>query len=435
MRYTTAAVTASIVALATGCATTVPNGPKVRALSYEEASAYERTLPVRVTPIVKQPEMLYTQPVNKREPCKLPTTQDQLERSNFRAYWDGQCRNGFAFGLGRDIAISDTHHVEEITIHSGAADDYSAPAVMYDFVNNMVRYAARGERYPATAWFMEAMRNNGNDFQITQALGVTDEAGNNLFTEYSPLRPTRVFVNESGNVAYKFTDNSAMPVVDASTVAFTAEILDRQTKIPGGVAIVRYGTGVVKQVKLGGASPELVVLPAEYVNNLSGKLKSVQIALTASQVKLERTKQMEREYLYMACNGKHIIDGLDNATATKICNWRSQFKDAYDKSFAKYTTDMEQLRKRAEATAQQRLAQQQVDVQQRRLQQQQSQQELQEFSNALGQFGQQMRNAGQQSLNSVKLPSPQVDFSPFKPSSGTVVTCTKITDSSSYCRD
>lgn len=78
MRYTTAVVTASIVALATGCATTGQNGPKVRTLTLEEASAYERTLQARATQSHKRPEPLYVQPVNKRESCKLPTTVEQL---------------------------------------------------------------------------------------------------------------------------------------------------------------------------------------------------------------------------------------------------------------------------------------------------------------------------------------------------------------------
>ncbi|WP_110254912.1 hypothetical protein [Undibacterium pigrum] len=429
-------VTASIVALSTGCATSVQNGPKVRTLSIAEASAYERTLQARATPSHMLPDRKYVQPVNKREPCKLPTTVDQLERSNFRAFWDGQCKNGFAFGLGRDIAISDTHHQEEITIYSADGDNFRGPSVAYDFVNNMIHYVTRGEQYPAATWFREAISSDGENFQIVQSFGVTDEAGNNLYTEYSPLSPTRFFLNDSQNVVFKFTDNSAMPVVNASVANFAAEILDPTTKTSGGVAIIRYGTGEVRHVKLGGPSPEMVALPTEYFNHLSGKLKAVQVALAAGQIKLERAKQIEREYLHMACNGKHTIEGLDKATVTKICDWRNKFKPAYDKSLAKYTSEMEQLRKRAEVAEQQRLAQQQINVQQRQLQQQQSQQELQSFSNTLVQFGQQMQNAGQQSLNSVKLPSTQVDFGPVKPlGGGVVVTCMKVTDSSAYCRD
>ena len=122
---------ASVVA----CATSAYAGSKPKAINYQEASEFERSLLARPAAAPPPPEKLYVQPANKTEPCKLPTTRDQLERPNFRAYWDGECRNGFAFGLGRDIAMSDTHHVEEITIHDGTGGDWSAPRVDYDFVN------------------------------------------------------------------------------------------------------------------------------------------------------------------------------------------------------------------------------------------------------------------------------------------------------------
>ena len=434
MRYITATVTASVISLVTGCASTAPLSPNVRTLTYEAASAFERTLQGKVASNPQHPPPLYTQPVNKQEPCKLPTTQEQLNRGNFRAYWDGQCKNGFAFGLGRDIAISDTHHVEEITTHSGTDDDLDSPKVDYDFVNNRVAYIVPDGKFPASVWFNEAIATNESGLQISNTFGVTDESGNSLVSQYSPFNPTRLFINDSRNVVYKFTDNSAVPVVDATTIAFAAEILDPKTKTPGGVAIVRYAKGQVRHVKLTATSPEAVILPAEYVNNLIGKFSAVQTALTVGQGKLERARQMEREYLYMACNGKHTINGLDNLTATKICNWRNQFKAGYEKSLAKYTSDMEQLKKKGEIAEQQRLTQQQINVQQRQLQQQQTQQGLQELANGLGQLGQQINNAGQQSLNSIKLPSTQVDFTPFKAQENKRATCLN-TGSTTYCRD
>ena len=425
MRCIKFAVTASLVGLASGCASTTQYGPKTRAIDYEEASAFERSLQASVPSNPQRPEThLYTQPVNKKEPCKLPTTQDQLERGNFRAYWDGQCKDGYAFGLGRDIAMSDTHHVEEITVHNGTGDNLESPKVLYDFVNNKVTYVTPGKKYPEASWFKEDISNTENIFFISYALGVTDESGNRLGTEYSPFRPFRLLVNDRRNVIYKFTDNSAMPAIDASAVSFAAEILDPKTKTVGGVAIVRYGNGQVRHVKINGASPEAVILPAEYINHLNEKLKAAHNAQAKAQASVERARQMEREYLYMACNGKHTINGLDKETATKICTWRDQFKDPYEKSLAKYKQDIEQLKQTADAAEQQRLTQQQIAAQQTRLQQQQSQQELQQSVNAIGQIGQQMRSSGQQMLNGViNQPTPQVNFAPFTPQGSNQIRC------------
>ena len=414
--------------LMAGCATTGQQAPTARALNYEEATAFERGLKSSVpAELSRQRPTHFVQPANKKENCKLPTTQDQIDRRNFRAYWDGQCKDGYAFGLGRDIAISDTHHTEEITIHNGTGDNIGSPSVGYDLVNAKVQYYAPTGKFPAASWMNEEIYNNGPNFFVSFTTGVTDESGNSSIAVNSPLRPTRQLISDRRSVAYRFTDNSRLPAVDPLAVSFSAETLDPKTKLPGGVAIIRHANGQVRHLKLTGSTPEAVTLPADYVNGLIRTQKTTQDALTRAHSDLERARQIEREYLYLACNGKHTIDGLEVEIATKLCNWRSQFKDPYEKSLAKYTSEIESLRLRVEAAAQQRLAQQQTDLQQRRLQQQQSQAEIQQISNALGQFGLQMQNYGQQMLNSVSSqPVPQVNFAPFAPQGNNSVRCVTV---------
>ena len=122
MHYATKLTLFSIVILSAGCATT---NSQFRSVKYSEAIEFEQSLGA-LTNMPSPPEKLYVQPLNKSEPCKLPTSKEQQERKNFKAYWDGQCKNGYAYGLGRDIAISDTHHYEEITIHDGNGDNFNA---------------------------------------------------------------------------------------------------------------------------------------------------------------------------------------------------------------------------------------------------------------------------------------------------------------------
>ena len=75
--------------LLTACAT----GP--RKVSMSEAVAPANSIPHAIkNEIAQSPEKLYTQPANKTTPCKLPTSKDQLQRKNFRAYWDGDCKDG-----------------------------------------------------------------------------------------------------------------------------------------------------------------------------------------------------------------------------------------------------------------------------------------------------------------------------------------------------
>lgn len=425
MRCLTFTTLAFATVLTNGCATTTQHGPTARAINYDEASSFERSLKNGELTTLAQPKPgLFVQPVNKKEACKLPTTQDQMERANVRTYWDGACKDGYAFGLGRDITTSDTHHLEEITIHNGTGDNIESPSVLYDFVNTRVAYRTPSGKFPASSWINEEIQNGPGGFHVSFTTGITDEFGNSSVAVNSPLNPTRLLVNDRRNVIYKFTDNSGVPAADPSAVSFVAETIDPKTKLAGGVVIVRHANGQVRHLKLTGASPEAVILPVEYVNDLIGKLKSTQDALTTAQSNIERARQIEREYLYLACNGKHVIDGLDSQVATKICNWRSQFKDPYEKSLAKYTSDMEALKRKAESANQQRVAQQQLDLQERRLQQQQSQIEVQQLNNALTQFGQQMQSTSQLMLNNVtSQPAPQVNFAPFTSPGSNQIRC------------
>ncbi len=364
--------------------------------------SFERALQAREPMQPQRSIGIYVQPLNKSEPCELPSSEEQLQRRNFRAYWDGQCKNGYAYGLGRDIAISDTHHVEEITIHDGAGGNAGGPAVLYDFVNHLVQYSVSGKHDPESRWFVESMQLGLDGFNVVYSLGLTDAQGSSLVTQSSPFNSTRVLLNNTGTVAYKFTDNSAMPMADASAVTFAAEVLDPRTNTAGGVAVVRRGNGLVQHLKLTGTTPEAVALPAEYLAHLNEKYVAVISSQSAANADVQRARQIEREYLYMACNGTHTISGLDGKTATKICTWRDQFKAPYEKALAQYAQNMDRLKLRAEAAEQQRQIQQQIALQQQMLYQQQSQQAFLQGLNALGQVGQQM----QQSF--VAQPPPQV---------------------------
>lgn len=411
MKHTSLFIATSFILLASGCATT-KNTAKVRSIDYEEASVFERSLQTSVPPApIKPATMLFTQPNNKTEPCKLPTTREQLGRTNFRSYWDGPCKNGYAFGLGRDIAISDTHHHEEITIHNGTGQNDQSPSVNYDFVNNRVSYVTPGEKFPETAWFYENILNDENNFRTVYMFGETDASGSSSYTEFTPQSTPRFFVNNRRNVIYKFTDNSAMPPTNPSIVSFSSEILDPKTGVAGGVVVIRFASGEVRHIKINGASHELIALPSEYLNALNGKLRDIQNILTSAQPKIERARQIEREYLHMACNEKHSIKNLANETAIKICTWRNKFKDANEKSLAKHKQEIEALKRQAEVMQEQRLAQQQIATQQRVEQQQFQQQQIIELANSLGQFGQQIRHSGQQMLNStMNQPAPQVNI-------------------------
>lgn len=410
-------------AVLAGYATPGQSASKPKSISHKEASAFELSLLARESAAPKAPEKVYAQPANKVEACRVPTTQDQLGRPNFRAYWDGECKNGFAFGLGRDIAISYTHHVEEITIHDGSGDNWSQPRVAYDYVNNVVSYAVGGSQFPAQTVLAEKMDNPVSGFNAIQTLSVVDELGKAFAIQSSPFNPKRIYLNTrtDGSILFRFSDNSAAPVTDHNAVIFAAEILDPKSNTRGGVAIARYANGAVQHFKIVNGATVPIKLPTTYTDHFQAKYQEISDATSRASNILQRAQQIEREYLFKACNGKSSINGLDNANYTKICTWRDQFKEPYATASANYQRQLEGLKQQAATSEQQRQIQQQIALQQQMLQQQRNQQAW----NALSQANQQLQQQTQQTMQTVNSwQAPQVQ--PITPPGGNKVICNTI---------
>lgn len=209
------------------------------------------------------------------------------------------------------------------------------------------------------------------------------------------------------------------------------EILDGKTGTAGGVRIVQLRNGAVEHQKLGpgGQIVERAAIPQEYVNHLSSKVAEIQEALAIANVSVQKAQQMEREYLYMACNGKHTIKGLDNATATQICTWRDQFKEPYEKALANYQQQLEQLRDLV-AVQEQQLAQQRMH--QAQLAQQQAianQQSWQSINNTLQNT---INQINQQTQSLMNFQAPQVQ--PISPPGRNRVICNTLSNGSVVCQ-
>lgn len=369
-RNITIALACAAIGLSTAAAAKSPR--KVR---MDEAMAFESSIIAatkgQATPSV--PEKLYTQPVNKLEPCKLPTMKDHVERGNFRAYWDGSCKDGYAYGLGRDIAISDTHHVEEITIHDKFMPDKERPTALYDFVNN---YSAYGVITDAR---MEVLRSDqrfsiapDGSLSVQQSAGL-DGVGGMLGLQSNPFNPYVAIISvKMGQPAYRFQDFSSMPATSDQVQAIL-ELLDPSTQKPVGFNVVRYRNGVVLHGRVGadGRAMEQVRLPEEYVKHLLDKIAEAQVAINKTNAASQRAQQMEREYKYMACNGDYVFKGVpakDMAVTREICTWRDQWKEPYVKAQAKYEQQLAQARQQVAVREQQQAQnagfQQQLNAQQ-----------------------------------------------------------------------
>lgn len=352
MKLTTKLGIAAMTYLLTACA----SGP--RKVSMTEATVYAKQITTTAPP--QQPQRIYTQPANKTTPCKLPTSNYLLELKNYRHYWDGDCKNGYAYGLGRGIALSDTHHSEEITIYNGDGDSGGKPTRSIDYVGNSGSYSVIGANYPARAGYAELITNNDAEFSVQYRVWALDEKGNYQYSESSPFSPVKTTVNLSrGKPAYVMWDFSAFPgTSDQVQMVFFAA--DSATTKPLGFRIVRLRNGVVQHQKLaadGQSIAELVQLPPEYITELAEGIGEVQGAIQKANAAAAKAQQMEGEYLHMACAADYSIKGVpakDMEIARQICSWRDQWKEPYARAEAKYKQEIERKRQAVAQTEQER---------------------------------------------------------------------------------
>lgn len=352
-------------ALLASCGTTSQNTSQPRKINPDEAFSFIRSQTNQNTTPPQKPELLYIQPVNKSEPCKLQSTQDQLDRDNFRSFWDGKCKNGFAFGLGRDIAISDTHHVEEITIYGNNGTTTGSPSATYDFVHNRASYRFSRIQPSETVYFNEQIKNEPGNFSISYASGLESGTGDAQITYWGPLNPQTTFVNIRNNVVYRFVANKLAGIGNSTNPVGFSETLARNSGIAGGFAIALYANGQARHFKVTSNQPEPVLLPQEYTSEINSKYQEILNNQAKVSQDIEKVKMMEKEYLHLACNGKHKISGLDKNTANKVCAWRDQFQEPLKAAQKQYNDKLERMKSEAHSQDEQRKIQEQLDYQKR----------------------------------------------------------------------
>lgn len=337
---------------------------EARVVSMAEAMAFEEQIinAARSQPVPQQSEMLYTQPVNKAEPCKLPTSKEQLEFRNFRAYWDGDCKNGYAYGLGRDIALSDEHHVEEITYRTGNGYQDGQFIRLIDYVGNYSFYGAVMGVNKGRSGQHEFIKNengiqmNSASFDIIYGVGFSD-ASSELQSVFSPFSVRKTTYNvSSGKPMYKLVDYSKSPSTRAVSTVLVIE--DPATGKAGGFQIARYKNGVVdyREVNFDGSLGNRISrLPPEYIAHLENRISEATEAVNKAYEDAAAAARMERAYLRLACADDYSIKGVpakDMKITRQICTWRDQWKEPYARAEAKYNQEMESLKQKEAQAAQ-----------------------------------------------------------------------------------
>lgn len=343
----------SLIILATTLTSTTSDaGDKVRKVKLKEALAFEKagdSLAEQLNPL--QWASSFVQPSNKSEPCKLPTSQDQLDQPNFRAFWHGACTDGFASGLGRDIAISDMQHVEEIAFYKSKSDVKASISIWYDLIAEKVRY----NTFPAA--------ENQKNFDGQTVDGVIFQVDYQLdFTGLEIIETLEVF---DDSVPFFAVESKQFENVSSKTFAVNNALLRLQLIDPylAGNDVVSalsmmkfidgqlsYGGPIVVQFDDGRTSnqwrnptfdpnvfkPERAEFSKDYIELLDQRMGLMNEIHQYARSQIEEAKALEKRYFFKACKDGVDTQGIDPDIFFTACDWKEKFREPYAEASALY---------------------------------------------------------------------------------------------------
>lgn len=414
----------SSLALLTGCAT-----QSLKSISYDQAMDFENK--ARASYVAPQLpagiyDKHYAQPLNKKEACLVPMAKQFSEEPNFKSYWHGECKSGYAYGLGRDFMVSDIRTIEDITVYAEGAKSYDGRnSVMIDYsANKWVHISSIGEPQTGMYTSERSFTKEGTFLNVKGYFQLPDK----VIQFYSLPGSKYPFLNvraKQGNVGYELQSLGVLP---NSILRYTIQTTSNSGKAP--FIAYSYKNGQFMAASNNGGSTQLMELPENYRLYLESKLSdAMQVAPVVDQ-RIAAVREMEERYLQNVCKADiQVPAGIPADVFTRICQFRTDIDSRLTRAIAKADTELDsqnfqlgQQNAQASAAARQ---QQQARAQ--------SMQELQTAIDGFNQSAQQWnQNAAQSVQSTSRISVPQVQS--FEQPRSTIIHCNRVTDNMVNCR-
>jgi len=321
-----------IFVLLSGCAST----PRIPAIDENEAFKYERQHLVEYENLkanyIDQSAVKWIQAANKKTPCKvyvgISKTEDRTLDENYKIYWDGGCKNGYANGLGREFERGTVLNMEALAIYQGAQQEPQYYINKYNLDNKIQEGDLKNH------YFVETTINDDNfNFEIDYKYGyfgsTKDPA---LITRSSPFSDTVAYMKHYPNFHYQLIDQSNDEFSDEK---YIFKLLDKNMVTNGYEFVTpKYGSVRAGEV-INNTFIRHVQLPQSYFNNVNTMYAEIidagQKAITAQKQALKVKKQ----YMSKICKDSVSVDFIDNEEYKKICNEKEYYENVKKKMDAK----------------------------------------------------------------------------------------------------
>lgn len=357
----------------------------------------------------------WIQAANKKEPCKLyvgySPNDDRTLKDGYKIFWDGNCKNGYAYSLGREFEKGFLINTEAIALYSGEEKEPEYFIQKDNLANITMEGDINNDNFVLTT-----IKDDGKDFDISYQYGHFDKSPSDIgyYVYSSPFSPNIKYIKAFNNYGYIMDDVSNNEFNENN---YNYNIMDGKSNQLNGFAFSVTKNNVRYDVeRINGKLSRRVVLPQSYINymaNIFNEIKySAQLALDAQKKAL----MVKQQYKDTICKDTVKVDFIDNKEYKAICNENekiAQLKTKFDAKLAQIEQQKQAKRQQVNQQRMIRAQESQAAAAQMSAQAQQQanfNQSLQNLNNSLNNSHQQNQNMYNDTMNMMNINKPQKEI-------------------------
>lgn len=310
-----------LMTIISGC-----SGKSLPIVEQEELDKYEKSYiaeyqTTKLQNANYQPSFKWVQPKNKKEECKvyvgINPNDDRTIKSDYSLYWDGECRNGYAFNLGREIENTMLSNIQQIGYYdNGEVTDY---CVQFDPINNFEFSGECSSNFNKPNHYVKKIITEKNgDLNIVFELGIMSSPNN-------PSMFMKTWVFFDAIEYYKVYPNYAYIISDITKSEFDVRnyefyIKDLKTDKFNGFSFATLKDGSVKAFEtIDGNFVRNVELPQSYFNKANSILTEIRNEVNIALEAQRRALIIKEKYINKICKDTVKVDFMDNNEYKAIC--------------------------------------------------------------------------------------------------------------------
>lgn len=298
----------------------------------------------------------WIQATNKKEPCKLfigyNPNDDRTLKDGYKIFWDGKCKNGYAYGLGREFEKGFLTNLEAIALYSGG-EKKPEYFIQKDNLSNITMEGdITNGNYVKTI-----IKDDGINFDIWYQYGHFQENIVDIgsFINSNPFSDQITYVKAYPNFAYVIGDLSND---EFSQYKYNYNMVDGKRKqLNGFVFFVSKNNIRFASQQNYGQFVRHVDIPQSYLNHIGNVFNEVK---NAGQVAIDAQKKalmVKQQYKDIICKDSVKVDFMDNNEYKAICNEDKKLAELKKKMDTKLAQIEQQKQAKRQQQNEQRLIQ------------------------------------------------------------------------------